>query len=170
MATKNENLTYAIAEKIIIALAIIGILFSLFGCKNTKPLTSTTVKKDSTVVLKEIRIHQPTFYKATIDSICPPGSQAKPFKQEIRTEYVKVYIESKDNKISAEVDIQKLIDSIKTTYELKLKDNVKEIPVEIPVPYRDKWFWIGWIFSLVLLIWYNKELIIKFILKFIKPI
>lgn len=140
----------------------------LVSCKSTKEFTKTdTIKKDSLVVKELVHVSMPASVDFAIDKPCDSLGNLIPFTQQVRTEYVNVYVKGEDNIISTEIDI----DSIKSVFRAELqkefesnKTDVLEVVTERYIP---TWVWYLLVYAIVGTLYVFKKPIFRLIKTFI---
>jgi len=141
-------------------LIIIIIVFALaVGCKAKQPTVITNTIRD-TINISTIRTVQvPIETEIIIKDPCDSLGILKDFKQTFKTKKVYITVQSKNGDISAEINLDSIEEVFKTKYEGKTEIVVKEIPVDKPVPFIPKVFWIMVGYSVLMTMWKFKRFI-----------
>lgn len=101
----------------------------------------------------------------TFNGVCDSLTGLRPFYQEIKTKYVKVYIKSSDGDISAEVDIEELTSKITKEVRASVEKEHNESHEKVIVPTIPRWVWYLLAYSGLLTLWVFKKPIFSLITK-----
>lgn len=132
-------------------LIIISLLF-LVNCK-TKEITITKTNTVYDTVFKEktVRVNVPIFNTIEVPAECDTVTgQLKPFRQQIKSGAVSVIVESKDGKLTAEVNIDSIKQVAISDYKRTEKTEI-EINEVIITKYRvPSWCWWLLLYSILI--------------------
>jgi len=157
-------------KKLLIIIALI-----LFGCGPQKVITTTTDKFESSIIHETETIKLGTSQNLVIQSPCDTIlNKLREMQYSIVSGKTTVNVNTRGNQLS--IDIKDPADTVKCKDSIVVKkEYIKEIvpgPVRI-VPHYNKWFWIGWIGFLGSLIYIFRKyflILLKLLIKFLKPI
>lgn len=151
---------------------IIAIIF-LTSCGPQKIITSTKDKFESSIVHETKSIKLGLEQDINLGNPCDSLGKLKPisYNQQSGKDRIALIVENNQLKLKIKqlADTTKCKDSIVVKYH---KEIVK-IPYEVKVPYKGKWFWIGWLGFITALIYIFRKyfiMLFNFAIKFIKPI
>ena len=139
---------------------ILIFLLLLVGCK-TKQVTVTKTEYVRDTIFKEkiVKINVPVTQFVEVESPCDSLGVLKPFKMVLQSDKVNVTVQSKDGKLTAEINL----DSIKqvAVKEYKSHNSVKVETKEVIITkYRlPSWFWWAMAYAILMTVWKFKKYI-----------
>jgi len=121
-------------------LIICLLLLTSCGSKKVINQTKEVIKNDTIVVTKDRIITKAIRDSIIIESPCDSLGILKPFKQRLRTAQGNITVESKNNEIRAEINLDSIVNSIQKEYKSKTTNTNQNEKIEI-VRYKTP-FWL----------------------------
>lgn len=128
------------------------LLFLLASCAAKKTITKTVevVKNDTIILTKDRIITKAVNDTILIESPCDSLGGLKPFKQRLKTAQGQITIQSKNNVIEANINLDSIVQSIEKRYESKTTDTIEKSDT-LKVKYKTPiWLVLSLVFSVII--------------------
>lgn len=129
---------------------VILLLFASCTAKKITTQVKEVVVNDTIILTKDRIITKAVNDTILIESPCDSLGVLKPFKERLKTAQGQITIQSKNNVIEANINLDSIVQSIEKRYESKTVDT-KEKTDTLKVKYRTPiWLILSLVFSIVL--------------------
>ena len=126
------------------------LLFTSCTAKKVITQTKEVIKNDTIIVTKDRYVTKAVNDTILIKSPCDSLGILKPFKERLKTAQGEVTIQSKNNVIQANINLDSIVQSIEKRYESKTIDT-KEKSDTLKVKYRTPvWLVLSLVFSVII--------------------
>ena len=125
------------------------LLFTSCTAKKVITQTKEVIKNDTIIVTKDRYVTKAVNDTILIKSPCDSLGILKPFKERLKTAQGEITIQSKNNVIQANINLDSIVQSIEKRYESKTIDT-KEKSDTLKVKYRTPvWLVLSLVFSVI---------------------
>ena len=129
---------------------ILAFLFVSCAAKKTITKTVEVIKNDTIVLTKERIITKAINDTILIQSPCDSLGVLKPFKQRLKTAQGQITIQTKNNVIEANINLDSIVQSIEKRYESKTTDTIEKSDT-LKVKYKTPiWLVLSLVFSVII--------------------
>ena len=126
------------------------LLFTSCTAKKVITQTKEVIKNDTIIVTKDRYVTKAVNDTILIKSPCDSLGILKPFKERLKTAQGEITIQSKNNVIQANINLDSIVQSIEKRYESKTIDT-KEKSDTLKVKYRTPvWLVLSLVFSVII--------------------
>jgi len=126
------------------------LLFTSCTAKKVITQTKEVIKNDTIIVTKDRYVTKAVNDTILIESPCDSLGILKPFKERLKTAQGEITIQSKNNVIQANINLDSIVQSIEKRYESKTIDT-KEKSDTLKVKYRTPvWLVLSLVFSVII--------------------
>ena len=126
------------------------LLFLSCAAKKTTKQTKEIVKNDTIIITKDRYIFKAVRDSFLIESPCDTLGILKPFKQRLVTAQGNITIEGKNNTITAEINLDSIVQSIEKKYKSTIVKSTKKQAIEIVRYKTPLWLIVTAAFSVLL--------------------
>ena len=126
-------------------------LLLFISCTAKKVITQTkeVIKNDTIIVTKDRYITKAVNDTIIIESPCDSLGVLKPFKERLKTAQGQITIQSKNNVIQANINLDSIVQSIEKRYESKTVDTTQKSDT-LKIKYRTPiWLVLSLVFSVI---------------------
>jgi hypothetical protein len=128
---------------------IILLLFTSCTAKKVITQTKEVIKNDTIIVTKDRYVTKAVNDTIIIESPCDSLGVLKPFKERLKTAQGQITIQSKNNVIQANINLDSIVQSIEKRYESRTVDTIEESDT-LKVKYKTPvWLVLSLIFSVI---------------------
>jgi hypothetical protein len=125
------------------------LLFTSCTAKKVITQTKEVIKNDTIIVTKDRYITKAVNDTIIIESPCDSLGVLKPFKERLKTAQGQITIQSKNNVIQANINLDSIVQSIEKRYESKTVDTVQKSDT-LKIKYRTPvWLVLSLVFSVI---------------------
>jgi hypothetical protein len=125
------------------------LLFTSCTAKKVITQTKEVIKNDTIIVTKDRYITKAVNDTILIESPCDSLGVLKPFKERLKTAQGQITIQSKNNVIQANINLDSIVQSIEKRYESKTVDTVQKSDT-LKIKYRTPvWLVLSLVFSVI---------------------
>lgn len=125
------------------------LLFTSCTAKKVITQTKEVIKNDTIIVTKDRYVTKAVNDTIIIESPCDSLGVLKPFKQRLKTAQGQITIQSKNNVIQANINLDSIVQSIEKRYESKTVDTVQKSDT-LKIKYRTPvWLVLSLVFSVI---------------------
>ena len=126
------------------------LLFTSCTAKKVITQTKEVIKNDTIIVTKDRIVTKAVNDTILIESPCDSLGVLKPFKERLKTAQGEVTIQSKNNVIQANINLDSIVQSIEKRYESKTVDTVQKSDT-LKVKYKTPvWLVLSLVFSVII--------------------
>ena len=126
------------------------LLFLSCAAKKTTKQTKEIVKNDTIIITKDRYIFKAVRDSFLIESPCDTLGILKPFKQRLVTAQGNITIEGKNNTITAEINLDSIVQSIEKKYKSTIVKSTEKQAIEIVRYKTPLWLIVTAAFSVLL--------------------
>ena len=126
------------------------LLFLSCAAKKTTKQTKEIVKNDTIIITKDRYIFKAVRDSFLIESPCDTLGILKPFKQRLVTAQGNITIEGKNNTITAEINLDSIVQSIEKKYKSTIVKSTEKQAIEIVRYKTPLWLIVTAAFSILL--------------------
>jgi len=126
------------------------LLFLSCAAKKTTKQTKEIVKNDTIIITKDRYIFKAVKDSFLIESPCDTLGILKPFKQRLVTAQGNITIEGKNNTITAEINLDSIVQSIEKKYKSTIVKSTEKEAIEIVRYKTPLWLIVTAAFSVLL--------------------
>jgi len=128
---------------------VILLLFTSCTAKKVITQTKEVIKNDTIIVTKDRYVTKAVNDTIIIESPCDSLGVLKPFKERLKTAQGQITIQSKNNVIQANINLDSIVQSIEKRYESKTVDTVQKSDT-LKIKYRTPvWLVLSLVFSVI---------------------
>ena len=125
------------------------LLFTSCTAKKVITQTKEVIKNDTIIVTKDRYVTKAVNDTIIIESPCDSLGVLKPFKQRLKTAQGQITIQSKNNVIQANINLDSIVQSIEKRYESKTIDTTQKSDT-LKIKYRTPvWLVLSLVFSVI---------------------
>ena len=125
------------------------LLFTSCTAKKVITQTKEVIKNDTIIVTKDRYITKAVTDTITIERPCDSFGVLKPFKERLKTAQGQITIQSKNNVIQANINLDSIVQSIEKRYERKTVDTTQKSDT-LKIKYRTPiWLVLSLVFSVI---------------------
>jgi len=125
------------------------LLFTSCTAKKVITQTKEVIKNDTIIVTKDRYVTKAVNDTIIIESPCDSLGVLKPFKERLKTAQGQITIQSKNNVIQANINLDSIVQSIEKRYESKTVDTVQKSDT-LKIKYRTPvWLVLSLVFSVI---------------------
>jgi len=125
------------------------LLFTSCTAKKVITQTKEVIKNDTIIVTKDRYITKAVNDTIIIESPCDSLGVLKPFKERLKTAQGQITIQSKNNVIQANINLDSIVQSIEKRYESKTVDTTQKSDT-LKIKYRTPiWLVLSLVFSVI---------------------
>ena len=128
---------------------VILLLFTSCTAKKVITQTKEVIKNDTIIVTKDRYVTKAVNDTIIIESPCDSLGVLKPFKERLKTAQGQITIQSKNNVIQANINLDSIVQSIEKRYESKTVDTMQKSDT-LKIKYRTPvWLVLSLVFSVI---------------------
>lgn len=128
---------------------IILLLFTSCTAKKVITQTKEVIKNDTIIVTKDRYVTKAVNDTIIIESPCDSLGVLRPFKERLKTAQGQITIQSKNNVIQANINLDSIVQSIEKRYESKTVDTIQKSDT-LKVKYKTPvWLVLSLLFSVI---------------------
>jgi len=128
---------------------VILLLFTSCTAKKVITQTKEVIKNDTIIVTKDRYVTKAVNDTIIIESPCDSLGVLKPFKERLKTAQGQITIQSKNNVIQANINLDSIVQSIEKRYESKTVDSTQKSDT-LKIKYRTPvWLVLSLVFSVI---------------------
>jgi hypothetical protein len=128
---------------------VILLLFTSCTAKKVITQTKEVIKNDTIIVTKDRYVTKAVNDTIIIESPCDSLGVLKPFKERLKTAQGQITIQSKNNVIQANINLDSIVQSIEKRYESKTVDTTQKSDT-LKIKYRTPvWLVLSLVFSVI---------------------
>jgi len=125
------------------------LLFTSCTAKKVITQTKEVIKNDTIIVTKDRYVTKAVNDTIIIESPCDSLGVLKPFKERLKTAQGQITIQSKNNVIQANINLDSIVQSIEKRYESKTVDTMQKSDT-LKIKYRTPvWLVLSLVFSVI---------------------
>jgi len=125
------------------------LLFTSCTAKKVITQTKEVIKNDTIIVTKDRYVTKAVNDTIIIESPCDSLGVLKPFKERLKTAQGQITIQSKNNVIQANINLDSIVQSIEKRYESKTVDTTQKSDT-LKIKYRTPvWLVLSLVFSVI---------------------
>jgi len=125
------------------------LLFTSCTAKKVITQTKEVIKNDTIIVTKDRYVTKAVNDTIIIESPCDSLGVLKPFKERLKTAQGQITIQSKNNVIQANINLDSIVQSIEKRYESKTVDSTQKSDT-LKIKYRTPvWLVLSLVFSVI---------------------
>jgi len=129
---------------------VILLLFTSCTAKKVITQTKEVIKNDTIIVTKDRYVTKAVNDTIIIESPCDSLGVLKPFKERLKTAQGQITIQSKNNVIQANINLDSIVQSIEKRYESKTVDTMQKSDT-LKIKYRTPiWLVLSLVFSVII--------------------
>ena len=126
------------------------LLFTSCTAKKVITQTKEVIKNDTIIVTKDRYVTKAVNDTIIIESPCDSLGVLKPFKERLKTAQGQITIQSKNNVIQANINLDSIVQSIEKRYESKTVDTMQKSDT-LKIKYRTPiWLVLSLVFSVII--------------------
>jgi len=126
------------------------LLFTSCTAKKVITQTKEVIKNDTIIVTKDRYVTKAVNDTIIIESPCDSLGVLKPFKERLKTAQGQITIQSKNNVIQANINLDSIVQSIEKRYESKTVDTTQKSDT-LKIKYRTPiWLVLSLVFSVII--------------------